>query len=186
MKRVTSARRKKKLERETDVWGRVIDRVGRPPARARFIHVCDRGADNFDIYCHLLEQQAGWVIRAAQLERLVRDDAGGQCSLDDVLREKAPIGSYQLDVRANREQPARTAQIEIRRARIMMPRPKAGVSRYVRASGVKEITMWVVEAREVNPPRGAERLAMGVADFGSGPRAGRMPGESSSGMRSGR
>jgi hypothetical protein len=158
VKRISSGRRKKKLARETDVWGRVIDRVGRPPAGARFVHVCDRGADNFDIYCHLLEQQAGWVIRAAQLERLVRDDAGGQRSLDEVLRNESPIGSYQLGVRANREQPARTAQIEIRRARIAMPRPKAGVSRYAIASGVSEIPMWVVEAREVNPPRGAERL----------------------------
>jgi flagellar biosynthesis/type III secretory pathway ATPase len=59
VKRVTSAKRKKKLKRETDVWGRVIDRVGHAPDRARFIHVCDRGADNFDVFCHLLEQQGG-------------------------------------------------------------------------------------------------------------------------------
>ena len=49
VKRVSSSKRKKKLTRETDVWGRVIDRVSRAQEGASFIHVCDRGADNFDV-----------------------------------------------------------------------------------------------------------------------------------------
>jgi hypothetical protein len=35
-----------------------------------------------------------------------------------------------------------------------MPRPKTGISRYVRDCGVEEIPTRVVETREVNPPRG--------------------------------
>jgi hypothetical protein len=50
---------KSKLKRETDVWGRVMDRAGRASEGARFMHVCDRGAETFDVFCHLLEQQAG-------------------------------------------------------------------------------------------------------------------------------
>ncbi|HEV7223678.1 MAG TPA: IS4 family transposase, partial [Pirellulales bacterium] len=157
MKRVSSQRRKQ-LKRETDMWGRVIDRVGPPPAGARFIHVCDRGADNFDVYCHLLQQSAGWVIRAAQLKRQVRDAAGGEGSLDDAVRAAPLQGTYELQVRANRDQPARTASIEVRSARVIMPRPRTGVSRYVRDRGVTAIPMWVVEAREVNPPRGVKAL----------------------------
>jgi hypothetical protein len=158
VKRVTSAKRKKKLKRETDVWGCVIDRVGRTPEGGRFIHVCDRGADNFDVFCHLVEQQAGWVIRAAQLKRRVRDDANRECSLEDALRGQAVLGSYELQVPANHDQPARKAHIEIRYAQVVMPRPKTGISRYVRNCGVEEIPMGVVEAREVNPPRGVTPL----------------------------
>jgi hypothetical protein len=154
VKRVSSSQRKKKLKRETDVWGRVIDRVGRAPEGARFIHLCDRGADNFDVYCHLLEQQTGWVIRAAQLKRRVRDDVNRECSLEDALHGQAVLGSYELKVPANDDQPARTAHMEMRCARIVMPRPKTGISRYVRDRGVEEIPMGVVETREVNPPRG--------------------------------
>jgi hypothetical protein len=154
VKRVTSAKRKTKLKRETDVWGRVIDRVGRVPEEVRFIHVCDRGADNFDVFCHLLEQQTGWVIRAAQLKRQVRDDAARTCSLEDALRGQAVLGSYEMRVPANHGEPARTAHMEIRYARIVMPRPKTGISRYVRNCGVEAIPMGVVETREVNPPRG--------------------------------
>lgn len=157
VKRVSSQRRKK-LKRETDVWGRVIDGVGPPPSGARFVHVCDRGADNFDVYCHLLQQHVGWVIRAAQLQRQVLDDAGDETSLDDLLCAAPLQGTYELQVRANHQQPARTALIEVRWARLVMPRPRTGVSRYVRESGVTEIPMWGVEAREVNPPKGVQAL----------------------------
>ena len=158
VKRVTSAKRKKKLKRETDVWGRVIDRVGRAPKDACFIHVCDRGSDNFDVFCHLLGQQAGWVIRAAQLKRRVRDEANRDCSLEDALCGGAVLGSYELQVPANHDQPARKAHMEIRHVRVVMPRPKNGTSRYVRDCGIEEIPMELVETREVNPPRGATPL----------------------------
>lgn len=154
VKRVGSARRKQLRSRETDMWGRVIDRVGPAPAGARFIHVCDRGADNFDVYGHLLEQQAGWVIRAAQLKRLLH---GGR-SLDETLADQEPLGSYELTVRANQDQPPRTALLEVRSTPILVPRPRSGVSRYVRNRGLTEIPMGAVEVREVSPPRGVKPL----------------------------
>jgi hypothetical protein len=154
VKRVGSARRKQLQTRETDMWGRVIDRVGSAPAGAKFIHVCDRGADNFDVYCHLLEQRAGWVIRAAQLKRLLHDGR----SLDETLAEQEPLGSYELAVRANKDQPARTALLEVRVTPILVPRPRSGVSRYARDQGVTEIPMRAVEVREVSPPRGVKPL----------------------------
>jgi hypothetical protein len=158
LNRVSSARRKKKRARETDVWGRVIDRVGPPAAGVRFVHVCDRGADNFDIYCHLLEQRAGWLIRAAQLKRVVRDDQDCERSLERILDEQPAVGSYELQVRANKDQPARTALLEVRHVRIAMPRPRTGISHYVRDRGITEIIMYAVEVREVQPPRGVEPL----------------------------
>lgn len=158
VKRVSSSQRKKKNKRETDVWGRVIDRVGRAPEGSRFIHLGDRGADNFDVFCHLVEQQDGWVIRAAQMTRLVRDEANRECSLEDALCGQAVLGSYKLKVSANRDQPARTAGMEVRCVRIVMPRPKTGISAYVRSCGIEEIPMWAVETREVNPPKGVKPL----------------------------
>lgn len=157
IKRVSSTRRKQ-LKRETDVWGRVIDAVGAPPDRSRFIHICDRGADNFDVYCHLLKQKAGWVIRAAQLTRQVRDATGSEDSLDKMVRASTLLGTYTLEVRANGDQPARDASIEVRATQVTMPRPRSGVSPYVRDSGIREIGMWVVEARETNAPRGVKPL----------------------------
>lgn len=158
VKRVSSAQRKQTAARETDMWGRVIDRVGPAPDGARLIHVGDRGADNFDVYCHLLEQRAGWVIRAAQLKRLFQDDQGQTRSLGEVLANRPAAGSYELEVRANKDQSARTAALEVRYAAVTMPRPRSGVSRYARKRGVREIAMWAVEVREVDPPKGAKPL----------------------------
>lgn len=66
-----NAKQRKNRKRESEVWGRVIDRVGPPVDGARFIHVCDRGADNFEVYCHLQANRSDWVIRAAQWKSVV-------------------------------------------------------------------------------------------------------------------
>jgi hypothetical protein len=84
---------KSKLKRETDVWVRVMDRAGRAPEGARFMYVRDRGAENFGVFCHLLEQQAGWVIRAAQLKRRVRDVANRECVDIAVGTTRRPRGA---------------------------------------------------------------------------------------------
>lgn len=153
-----SSFRRKQRARESDVWGRVIDRVGPPPEGAHFIHVDDRGADNFEVYCHLRQQRSGWVIRASQLKRIVQNEQGQQQRLAAIPRGQPLAGTYQLEVPQNHDQPARTALIEVRYGRLVMPRPKAGVSRYVREQGIRHIEMCVVEAREVQAPRGMKAL----------------------------
>jgi hypothetical protein len=159
IKRVSSSKRKKIRCRETDVWGRVIDQAGPSPAGARYVHVCDRGADNFDVYCHLVTQRVGWVIRAAQLQRRVRDEQQRVVRLDAAIRRSPCLGTYQLEVTANKGQPARTAHIEVRVSEIAVPRPKSGVSRYARNTGIEAVPMRVVEARETSHvPRGVEPL----------------------------
>jgi hypothetical protein len=155
--RVTSPQRRKRT-RETDVWGRVIDQVGPAPEGARFVHVCDRGADNFEVYCHLLEQRDGWVIRAAQLRRKVRDEQGREVTLEKAVSRRPCLGTYELQVPANDEQPARTATLEVRTAKIVLSPPKNGLSRYVRECGIRQIPMWAVEVREVRPQAGVEPL----------------------------
>jgi len=57
--------------RESQVWGTVIDDIGAPADGVQYIHVFDRGADNFEVYCRLLDQGGDWVIRASHLNRWV-------------------------------------------------------------------------------------------------------------------
>lgn len=159
IRRVSSSERKKVRHRETDVWGRVIDQVGPSPERTRCMHVCDRGADNFDVYCHLVTQGVGWVIRAAQLHRRVHNEQQSVVRLTAAVSESPCLGTYQLEVTANKGQPARTAHIEVRAVKIAVPRPRSGVSRYARDTGLKAIPMWVIEAHETSRvPKGVEPL----------------------------
>lgn len=143
--------------RESEVWGRVVDQVGQPATGVRYVHVFDRGADNLDVFCHALQQRSDWVIRAAQLHRTVRNEQGASSSLQELLDQQPVLGRYELKVRANQHQPARTAHLEVRVARATVKCPKRKTA-YQRAVGFQELTQWVVEAREVNPPRGVEPL----------------------------
>lgn len=151
IERVSSAQRKHRA-RETDMWGRVIDQTGAPSDGAQFIHVCDRGADDFDIFCHMLEQRSGWVVRAAQLNRGILDAEGKERKLGDLMKKLPCEGCYDLEVRTNNNQIARTARLEVRHTQMTMPRPKTGVTEYVKRRDVHEIPMWVVEVREPKPP----------------------------------
>ena len=66
----TRAQRMKR-KRESEVWGKLVDQVGSAPEQSKWIHVFDRGGDNFDAMCHIHVTGCDWIIRAAKLNRRV-------------------------------------------------------------------------------------------------------------------
>ena len=143
-----------KRKRESEVWGRVIDQVGRPPEGVNWVHVLDRGGDNFEVYCHLLEQHSDWVVRAAKLNRFVlAGDSEERMMLSDYLPQLELLGTYTLSLRGRGSQPAREAQLEVRVGHIKMPPPRH-VSPWVRKLKQPPIAMNVIEVAEVNAPAG--------------------------------
>jgi hypothetical protein len=138
--------------RESEVWGRVVDLVGPPAPGVKYLHVGDRGADNLEVFCHCLEQQSGWVIRASHLRRIIQTPDGRQMHLERWLAEQPILGTYELSVRATLREPARIAKLEVRATPVTLIVPHRKTP-YLQKLGKKEITEWVVEAREVNPPR---------------------------------
>lgn len=149
--------RRRKRARESEVWGRVIDQIGPPQGAAQFIHVFDAGADNYEVFCHLQLQKCGWVIRAGQMHRKVRDCQGGHWTVRSLLEEQPVCGEYELHVRARWNQPARTAQLEVRVTSLVMPGPECK-SPFLKQCGIRQVPMSVVEAREVDAPPGVEPL----------------------------
>ena len=150
-------REKKKRPRESEVWGRVIDQVGTPAGAARFIHVFDAGADNFEVFCHMKQQGVGWVVRASQKHRVVLDSQGQRRELSEVLRREPSAGLYKLSLRSRKNQPAREALLEVRFVAIEMPIP-AQATPYMSACGIPTIPMFAVHVREISPPKGVEPL----------------------------
>lgn len=150
-------RQRLRRERESKIWGEVIDLVGPAPKGATFTHVFDRGADNFEVYCRLLLSRSHWVVRAAQLKRIVQTPAGERRQLREYLDSLPVSGTYELSVRANHKQPARTADVEVRFGPVLLPAPR-DCGKFVRECGIVAIAMWVVQVREVNPPPGVEPL----------------------------
>ncbi len=150
--------KRKKRPCETDVWGKVIARVRPSTENVKLIHVCDRGADNFDVFSRLQVKQDSCVIRAAQLTRIVFRLDGTKAPLQQVLAEAPLLGTYEIQVPENKKQKARIAQVEVRSVAVVMPRPLGGVSRFVRKHDIREIPLQAVEVREVKPPRKQEAL----------------------------
>jgi hypothetical protein len=151
------ARKRLLRRRESEIWGTVIKQIG-PPSneQVRFTHVCDRGADNFEVYCNCLQQRVDWVVRAAQLKRLVQVN-GQTLQLREYLETLPLAGTYELDVPENEHQVARTAKLEVRFGMVGLPLPR-DAGRLAKASGIVMITMNVVEVREVNAPAGEKPL----------------------------
>jgi hypothetical protein len=146
-----------KRERESRVWGDLIDQVGPPPADAQWVHVCDRGADDFEVFCHLRQNRSDWVVRASSTHRLILPPDGQEQPLNDYLHTLPVAGTYKLHLRARPQQPARTAKLEVRLGTLQMPVPRHK-SPYVKALQPEPIPMGVVWVREVDPPAGVEPI----------------------------
>jgi Transposase DNA-binding/Transposase DDE domain len=141
-------------DRESAVWGQLIEQIGQPPEGTTFVHVFDRGADNFEVFCRLLLTGNDWVIRAARLNRKV--DAHRE--LKDFLEELPAAGSYDLEVRATFKTPARTARLEVRHGATSLHAPHFR-SPWLGKCGIESISMNVVTVREIDPPPGREPLS---------------------------
>jgi hypothetical protein len=152
-----------KRDRESELWGQVIDRVGPPPEDVRWVHVMDRGADNFEVYQHCRQQHCGWVVRVTQKVRNMIVPGGRTVALQKHLQTLPVAGTYQLRLRAraaSRErgpEPARTATLEVRFGPLAMPFP-VHRSPYLKRFSPQPIAMWVVHAVEVDAPPGVEPI----------------------------
>jgi hypothetical protein len=142
-----------KRDRESEIWGKLVDAVGSAPPQAQWIHVFDRGGDNYEAMCHIQKTGADWVIRAAKLNRTVKTASGVKQPLKQALESAKLLGTYQLALRSRPGQGARTATLEVSTIRVMFPRPRHH-SAFVKQCGVTAIAMNVVIVQETNPPPG--------------------------------
>jgi hypothetical protein len=150
-----TAAQKRRRDRESAVWGRLIEQVGRPPATAQWVHVMDRGADDFEVFCRARRVGADWIGRVKSRNRLVRDRDGRERPLSDVLAAAAPAGGYTLELRARPEQPARRARVEVSFAPVTTPVPRRPAASLT-ALTPRPIPQWVVRACEQGPPPGVK------------------------------
>ncbi len=139
--------------RESEVWGNLVDQVGSAPPESQWIHVFDRGGDNFEAMCHIRLTGSDWVIRAAKLSRNVIGASGERVSLKHAIEEARVLGSYELHLRSRPGVKARTAQIEVSVVKVTFPQPRHH-SKWVKQCGIDELAMNVVVVQEVGAPAG--------------------------------
>jgi hypothetical protein len=138
--------------REGEIWGHLVAQVGTPPAGCQWVHIFDRGGDNFEALCHVVNNQCDWIIRAGQLHRTVFDSNGNLRALREAIQQAEELGGYELFLRSRPGQAARTAAIQISQTRVTLTRPAAH-SPYVKNCGLTQIETNVVVVQEINAPR---------------------------------
>ena len=144
--------------RESVVWGKLIDQIGSPPAGVRWLHVCDRGADDYEVYLRAHLQHCGWVIRAARLNRKVQTLEGTPTTLKEQLSQLPVNARQQVSVPRQGSRSARIAEVELRYFPFHMPTPSRGNDWIRKQTPSEPLLMWCVEITEPNPPPGAEAL----------------------------
>ena len=151
-KKETRAQRLKR-GRESEVWGKLVDQVGVPPEDSHWIHVFDRGGDDFEAMCHIKQTGADWIIRAAKMNRNVLNWENRKVKLAEACQDAQLLGSYTLSVRARPGVAAREAQIEVLTTPLALPQPHLKTP-WVKQCGISSIPLNVVIVQEVGAPKG--------------------------------
>jgi Transposase DNA-binding/Transposase Tn5 dimerisation domain len=150
----TRARRRHR-ERESAVWGQLIERLGPPPAGSQWIHVMDRGADDFEVHCRARRIGADWIGRIKARHRRARDEAGQGLTLGEAVARAPQAGGYDLSLRARPGQKARCARIAVSSAAVIVLVPRQPADS-LQALAPEPMAQWAVWAREVDPPAGVK------------------------------
>jgi hypothetical protein len=150
--------RRRAADRESIVWGDLVDRVGLAPEGVKWVHVDDRGADDFEVFCRIQAQRNSCVIRAARLNRWLLKPDGRRVRLDALLNDLSSQETRTMEVAAKGDQPARTATLELRFAEVRMPLPNVLTPWLRQHRPAEPLQLWVVELRETEPPAGVAPL----------------------------
>lgn len=157
-RRAAKNTRRRSADRESVVWGELVDRVGPAPAGVKWVHVDDRGADDCEVFGRIQAQGNSCVIRAARLNRWLLTPEGERVQLGAWLQTLPSHETRTRAVAAQGDQLARTATLELRFGEVQMPLPKV-LTPWLRAHRpAAPLRLWVVELREVQPPAGATPL----------------------------
>lgn len=146
--------RRGKEDRESAVWGRLIDRVGSPPEGVTWIYLCDRGADDIEVMWKSINNHCGFVIRASQLNRNILTLDGRKLALSEFLLELPDCGDREIEVRATQKEAARIATVTLRYGNVELPLPRI-LTPWLKTHRPKApLRVGVVELVETNPPKG--------------------------------
>lgn len=143
---------------ESLVWQTAVEALDTPPPGVRWVHVGDRAADNFGLWRACRARRAvDFLVRLKANRVLVEFDpplapplADASAALLDYARGLPAVGaSVEVEVAATRQQPARTATVQLSWATVLIEPPTEAPAE-VRLGG--PIRAWVVRAWEKNPP----------------------------------
>lgn len=101
-------------ELESKVWERTLGRLPTPPINKniRWVRVCDRGADIYEVLIQCLQNNYGFVIRSAY-DRMIDTGTAEKVNLFQYARSVPKLGSFSLFPRSRSNEPERIAKLSM-------------------------------------------------------------------------
>ncbi len=145
---------RKHRRRESEIWGQSVVAIGRSEEQSRWIHVCDRYADNFEMFEACRRTQVDFVIRMAQDRRCAptHEDAKASKRLMQWVRTLPAVGHKTLELRQRPGRHARLARLSVAYSAVTIFVPKFDRSTLSPWRG------WVVRVWEPNTPEDEESI----------------------------
>jgi Transposase DNA-binding len=144
--------RRKRDERETDVWMRQVQAIGTPESASMWVHVGDRGADMFPFFQACRSTQTHLLVRAAQNRRVEVCEDEISYSLTQA-RSWPSQASRPFEVPARHGRQARSTQLQLACGQMTLLPP-----RHEPRAGKDPLTVWVIRVWEEQAPEGEEPL----------------------------
>ena len=158
-----------KLAHEAQVWERAVAAIGSPAAGVQWIHVGDRGSDDFAFMRACEGTQTHFLLRVAN-DRLVDEEVQRAQQpvkprphrkrqeqdpqpLKSVVARWAVLGQQSLEVPAEHQRSARTAQLSLSWGAVRLHPPQDS-----KDPDRRPIVVWVLHVWEEQPPEGVQAL----------------------------
>jgi hypothetical protein len=144
--------RRKREERETDVWMRQVQAIGTPEPGSLWVHVGDRGADMFPFFQACRAMQTHFLVRAAQNRRVQEGEEAISYSLTQARSWPSQV-SRPFEVPARHGHQGRQTQLQLAFGQMTLLPP-----RYEPRGNKDPMTVWVIRVWEEQAPEGEEPL----------------------------
>lgn len=138
--------------RETALWEESVAHASLPVNKnVRYVRVCDRGGDIFDVLADSKQKKLGFVIRASHNRNL----ANSPMKLFEFVKEASSLGSFELSLRTRPEKPARVAKLQVSAQPVVMKAPKRKI---FSSEKTPNIECFVVRVWESNPSENVDPI----------------------------
>lgn len=145
---------RKHRQRESHIWARSVREIGVGETDVRWIHVCDRGADNFEMFEACRQTGSEFLIRVVQNRRAgLGHEAEQPCGqLLELARSIPACAGKELSIRSRPKRKPRRAKLSVAFAPVTIFPP------WLDRKTAGPLRCWVVRVWETDPPPEEEAI----------------------------
>jgi hypothetical protein len=144
-------------QRESRLWPRGVEAVGRPPEGAVWVNLMDRGGDSFESLDRQQRLGQFYLVRSRTNRNVRVKDAAGRWrrrKLHNYARNLPTLGERIVAVSGNHHQLTREARVRVAAGPVELQVPHVKYGEH----GREPLTGCVIHVRELDPPPGQEAL----------------------------